>query len=316
MLTLLLLAQDPPRTGEKPGEARGQEDQKTQEEQKALEYVGKPLKVSFSCSEDDIAAYGMTCTVEEPCPVFLELAGIEAVGNKIFLSGNLHASELTMASILLSSFDSGKTWREPFERLRSTTLEQIQFFDFETGWISGQQLIALPKDPFFLITNDGGQSWRRRPVFGEAKVGSIEQFSFDSRSSGALVINRTQTGEGGTRHELYETMTGGETWMVREVSGKPLKLKRPRTANADWRVRADSGSKSFRIERRQGEKWATVAAFLIQVGECKPAELTLSPPPSPEEKATEEKKDKDEDPGVFRVGGPAKKGASAKKKKP
>src|SRR5258708_38981364 len=170
----------------------------TPPEQKPLEYTGKPLKVPFACTEDDIGAFGMTCTVEEPCRVFLELSGIESVGNKIFLTGNLHTSDATLFSVLLSSFDNGKTWTEPFERLRSTALEQIQFFDFETGWIGGQQLISLPKDPFFLITNDGGQTWRRRPIFGEPKVGAVEQFAFDSPNSGALLINCMQTGKGAT----------------------------------------------------------------------------------------------------------------------
>ena len=56
-----------------------------------------------------------------------------------------------MWSILLASEDNGKTWAEVYDRQRSTGLEQIQFFDFERGWIGGQQLLSLPRDPFLFL---------------------------------------------------------------------------------------------------------------------------------------------------------------------
>lgn len=123
----------------------------------------------------------------------------------------------------------------------------------------------------------------------EARVGAIEQFNFESKTAGALLIDRTQTGDAGGRHEFYETNTGGDTWMLREVSPRPIKLKHPRTPNASLRVRADAPSKSFRIERRVGPKWETIASFLIKAGECKPAELKLvEPPPETESAATQD----------------------------
>lgn len=249
----------------------------------ALEYTGKPIRVPFECTDEDITGHGLTCTTDEPCHVYLELAAMETVGVKIFLSGNLHTSNTTLWSILLVSEDSGKTWSEPYERMRSTGLDQIQFFDFEVGWISGQSLVALPRDPFFLVTSDGGKTWRHRPVFGESRGGLIEQFWFDSRTSGSLLV------DSGGRREMYESMTGGESWMLRQVGPRAAGLKRTRPPNSDWRLRADGALKAYRVEKRQGERWQTISSFLIQSGECKPPERVLAePPPEPTAPAVEE----------------------------
>ena len=232
---------------------------------------GDPMLIPFQCSAENMEWAGMSCTTEEPCPVYLELAALESVGNRIFLAGNIHSSSVTMYSLLLASEDAGKTWREPYDRFRGTELDHIQFIDFETGWISGQVVIPIAQDPFLLITSDGGKTWRKRPIFGETRAGTISQFWFSSRNNGTLLIDRSQSGAD-SRYELYESMTGGESWMLREVNDKPIRLKRIFVPNTDWRIRADGPTKSFRIERRQGEKWTTLASFLISLPACKPPE--------------------------------------------
>jgi hypothetical protein len=271
---------------------------------------GKPMRVELTCGDDDIQSFGLTCSTDESCPVYLELVGVEPVGAKIFLTGNLHTSTVTLFSILLASEDGGKTWIEPHERLRSSSLDQIQFLDFEAGWIGGQQSESLPRDPFLLATTDSGKTWRKLPVFSESRVGAVEQFAFETRSAGSLLVDRTQNGETGGRHELYETMTGGESWMIRESSTNPLKLKRPRLPNPDWRLRADSATHSYRLEKRNAEHWQIVASFLIASGECKPAERKLTEPPTPTEVTTPPAS---ETSGVFVV--PSKK-TPPKKKRP
>jgi len=255
----------------------------------ALQFQGKPLALPFACTEDDISRFGMICTAEDPCPVYLELSGLQPLGAKVFLAGNLHNSESTMYSVLLASEDSGRTWTEPVERIRGAGLEQIQFFDFATGWISGQQLGAAPRDPFFLLTTDGGVNWRRRPVVSEPRISAIEQFYFETRNNGSLLLDRIQGSEAGTRFERYETMTGGDTWMIREVSSKPLHLKgaKPLGPPPDWRLRADSATKAHYIEKRTAGRWQTVAAFNVQVGVCKPHHTALPEPPPVEEAPAE-----------------------------
>ena len=242
-----------------------------------LTNTGSPLKVPYQCTNEDMEWAGMSCSDEEPCPVYLELAAVESVGNRIFLAGNIHSSAVTLYSVLLASDDAGRTWVEPYDRLRGVELDHVQFIDLENGWISGQVLVPVAQDPFLLITSDSGKTWRRRPVFGENRAGTITQFWFTSRTSGALLIDRSQSGDD-SRYELYESMTGGESWMLRETNDKPLRLKHVFIPNTDWRIRADGASKSFRVERRQGEKWATLASFLVPIAACKPVE-----PPAPAE---------------------------------
>ncbi|MGH9672669.1 MAG: sialidase family protein [Bryobacteraceae bacterium] len=290
-LLLCLLAQipqappppaDPPAEGARPAEAPPAKP--------VIENTGKPIRIPFDCSEQDISTFGMTCTSVDPCPVFVQVTHVEAVGAKLFLTGNFHNGATTMYSLLLASEDEGKTWMEPHERIKSAGLELTRFFDFQNGWVSGQTLMAFPRDPFLLITTDGGKTWRRYDVFPEGKVGSIEQLWFDSRTQGGLIIDRTMSGESGARWEHYESMTGGESWSLREISSKPLRLKTPAPAAPAWRVRADGVSKSHRLERMQAGRWQPVASFLVQVGSCKPDDVPIpepvtAPAPEPEKPA-------------------------------
>jgi hypothetical protein len=266
---------------EPPKEAEPPKVEETKEV--VLENTGSPIKIPFTCTDDDIVAFGMACSDEAPCPVFAELTAVLPLGSRIFITGNLHDSQVTMYSLMLASQDAGKTWTEPVERIRGVGLDQIQFYDFETGWISGQSLGALPKDPFFLLTTDGGKIWRKSPIFSETRFGVIEKYWFDSRTAGSLVIDRMQGAEASARYELYESMTGGESWMIRQVGGKPYTLKGVRDTESatGWRLRADAKTKSYVVEKREGTRRVGVASFLIGAGECKPAASPLIEPPAP-----------------------------------
>jgi hypothetical protein len=248
-----------------------------QMENPPLENTGKPMVVDYHCAEEDIRAAGLSCTMEDPCPVFLELASVEAVGNRIFAAGNIHSSSTTLYSVLLASDDAGKTWREPHERIRLAGLDRIQFIDFENGWVGGEVQHPLPRDAFLLVTTDGGKVWQEHPIFGEPQFGSILQFWFSSRTSGSLVIDRGRRSESG-RYELYETSNAGESWMLRQTNEQAIQIKRATgAANGDWRVRADAASKSYRIERRGGDGWRAVAAFSVAIGACRPPEIPVEP---------------------------------------
>jgi hypothetical protein len=233
--------------------------------QAPIENNGKPMRIPFECTEADSEAGGLNCSDEHPCPVYLELANVEAVGDKVFVAGNLHTPDATLYSILLASDDSGKTWTEPAPRMRSSGLDQIQFFDFENGWISGANLQSAPRDPFLLITTDGGKSWRPRPIFEESRVASIERFWFESRKLGTLLIDARLDNQ---RHELYETRTGGESWEMRQSSADAVRF--PHTFDpAAWRLRADAATHSNVVEKSLGDRWRAMASFLVDEGACK-----------------------------------------------
>src|SRR5262249_27507184 len=148
---------------------------------------------------------------------------------------NLHTDQTTLFGLLLSSEDGGKTWTEPAKRFKSASLDQIQFTDLQHGWISGVKLEPLPRDPFFLATIDGGKTWRNHPMFEETRFGSILQFTFDSAQSGELILDRSQGAN--KNYEVYGSMTGGDTWEIKESTRTLPKLAKPRATNSTWRLR-------------------------------------------------------------------------------
>jgi hypothetical protein len=251
-----------------------------------MEFKGKPLAVPFACTEEALTAAGLTCPESEPCPVYLELAAIESFGATILAVGNLHSSANTFSSITLRSDDGGKTWIETIDRLPQTVLDAIQFADLSNGWISGQILAQLPRDPFFLVTTDGGRTWKRRPLSDESQVAAIDSFFFESRTDGMMVLDRSRSGEPNAKYQLYETKTGGDTWMLRQSSSDPIVLKKTRPPAAGLRMRADGPTKSYRIERQQGNRWTLVASFLVRLPDCSIGLKELVAPPEPEPPVT------------------------------
>ena len=227
---------------------------------------GQPMHLLFECTEADEVATGISCSEDNPCPVYLELDNIDAVGAKLFITGNLHTPTNTLFSVLLASEDGGQNWTEPLTRMRASGLDQIQFFDFQTGWISGANLQGAPRDPFFLVTTDGGKTWRQRPLFEESRVASIERFWFTSRENGTLLVDATLDN---SKHELYETRTGGESWDLRQAGEKPIPFPgNNERAPSAWRLRPDAASHSYSVENARAGGWQRVASFLVNVGTC------------------------------------------------
>jgi hypothetical protein len=232
--------------------------------QTPLENSGKPMRVAYECTPADTQAAGLGCSEEDPCPVYIELANVEAVGGKIFVTGNLHTPMATLYSILLASEDGGSTWAEPHPRTHSSGLDQIQFIDFQNGWISGANLQGAPRDPFFLITTDGGKTWRERPIFEETRVAAIEHFWFDSPEHGMLLIDASLDNG---KHELYETQTGGEHWAMQPASAESARSAKDKAPG--WRVRTDAATHSYVIEKSENNRWQKVASFLVNIATCK-----------------------------------------------
>ena len=227
----------------------------------------EPIRVAYECTEDDANALGLTCTMEDPCPVFLELASAEAAGGRLLVAGNLHTKNVTLYGIVLASEDNGLTWTEAHERIRAAAVEQIEFIDLQTGWINGESIDPLARNPFFLLTTDGGRTWTQKQVVDDAKYGTVAQFHFDSAAHGELVLDASQ---GKTvRQELYETNTGGEGWELKQVDNAPIHLKGARAPNqGPLRVRTDASSGAFIVARGGGKTWSHVASFIIHVADC------------------------------------------------
>jgi hypothetical protein len=223
-----------------------------------------PVHVDYTCSAEDIESFGLTCSEDQPCPIFFEVSAVDGFGSRIFVAGDIHTRTTTLFGVLLSTEDGGASWSEAIPRRRSTAFEQIQFIE-DHGWLSGHRLEPLPKDPFFLLTADGGKSWRARLLFEETRFGSIAQFRFDSASSGQLIFDDS-VGKA-IDQELYSTMTGGENWEIKQKSTKILPAVR--APGGRWSVTAPMGSTTYLIERIVNGKKQPAARFLIHIGDCK-----------------------------------------------
>jgi photosystem II stability/assembly factor-like uncharacterized protein len=261
---LPLFAQDQPPAGPP-------EQPQTPAEPPILKNTGKPMLLPFQCTREDVGSAGFSCSEEAPCPVYLELGAAAGAGNKYYVAGNIHSDAVTLYSILLGSEDGGLSWREIHPRIRSAGLDHLQFIDADTGWVGGQQLFPLPQDPFVLLTTDGGKSWRPSAVFGETSdyhFGSIQEMYFSSKTNGSLVVDRSSGGDPGP-FALYESPDGGASWTVKEQNRKPLHVKGAPPQDADWRVRVEGLTKSFLLERRQGERWTVQASFAVNIGFCR-----------------------------------------------
>jgi hypothetical protein len=255
----------------------------------ALSPAQAPVRPAVSCSLEIVQKLDLDCTEDAPCPLYLEITDAEMVGDRIVLAGNIHTPSATLESLLLVSDDAGKTWTEVHSRIAGAALTSIQFLDFEAGWISGHVLHPDARDPFFLITSDGGKTWRRRPVYSEPKTGAIEHFRFDSRTSGKMSVDRGRAGENGLRHELWESLTGGDSWSIRQVDARPIPFpggEQPRVK--PLRIRADAPSKTYRIEKQDGTQWRPLASFAVTLGQCKPEipEVKEEEPPAVDPQVT------------------------------
>lgn len=250
----------------------------------SLPAAAQTVQLASVCADEEIRDFGLVCDEDEPCPVLLEIAGVEPVGSRLFAAGNLHTGQATLWSLLMVSDDGGKTWLEPYARQRGVALDMVQFVDPENGWVSGHLAGTLARDPFMLRTNDGGKTWRRSPLYRDSTVAFIEQFWFDNKDQGMMIVQRRGVPAG--RYQSLETRDGGATWMLRETGEDAIGGRRARGAassNPAWRVRADNKSNTLRIERLEGKQWRAAAVFPLVVGACKPrpAPVQAEPPDEP-----------------------------------
>ncbi len=232
-------------------------------------YKGEPLVVELQCHGDHFQRAAIACSDAMPCELYLELTDVGQSADKVFLIGNLHTTSATVSSILLASDDDGMSWYEPYPRL-AAGLETIQFADDEYGWVSGQEgQLDSSSRPFLLRTMNGGVRWRRYDIWtDEDRSGAILDFYFDTEQHGLLSIDLLTSGA--DSYELYESMNGGLSWGIREISERPAKLKNIplERRQPDWSLGEDAKKRVYSLERL-GEERSAQVEFSVRVGTCR-----------------------------------------------
>ena len=129
-----------------------------------------------------------------------------------------------------------------------------------------EQRVARQWLAFLLVSTDGGNTWREHPLFEQDQPGAVEQFWFDSLTSGLVLIDRGS----GNRHQLYRTMTGGTSWELERASADPVRFPAGRSKDATraWRLQPDARTSSWQIEKNLDDHWSRVAAFATEVAVC------------------------------------------------
>ena len=188
----------------------------------------EPVRLPFECREEELQRVGMDCSETHPCSVYLELNAVAPNGRKLFAAGNLHSSSATLDSVLLMSGDEGATWKEAADRIPGASLDLLQFYDLEHGWAAGETQDPLPRDPYFLATGTGGDTWHSHPVSEAGAPGAVLTFRFDSARHGELIVDAGKTAPGG-RYLSFESETGGESWTIRGTASRMGNTTRSRS---------------------------------------------------------------------------------------
>ncbi len=261
-----------------PSEQASAQEQEEEPGPLRLVYKGEPLAVELQCAWDHFRRAATVCSEAMPCELYLELTAVEQGAERVFLIGNLHTSAATVSSILLASEDEGMSWYEPHPRL-AAGFESVQFVEDEYGWIAGQESrLDGSSRPFLLRTGNGGVRWRRYDIWAdEDRSGAILEFYFDTEKHGLLSID-LPTPEIDS-YELYESMNGGLSWGIREISDRQAKLKNIPLVRRrlDWRLGEDGEKAAYVVERRRGEEWNAQAEFSVRVGTCRGTPAAADP---------------------------------------
>ena len=233
-------------------------------------YDGNPIVLPLDCSYEHFNQAGITCSETLPCELLLELIAIENAGESIFTVGNVHTASATVASVLLMSEDAGKTWREPIGRYSGGTFEDVQFVGQNHGWVVGHQReLDSSTKPLLLSTYDAGKYWQRYQISKDGDhTGTILEFHFDTETHGFMIIDRGISTT--DPFELHESMNGGKSWLIRQItSHKPKLRNRPvASQSSNWQIRSDVGTGNYIIEHRHKDVWSIKSRFAFGLGAC------------------------------------------------
>jgi len=116
--------------------------------------------------------------------------------------GGFYSSEFSN-NVVIHTMDGGQTWETQYEGEGSHdfyTFKDIYFTDTDHGWVVGGSLnVHPPRNPIFLQTSDGGNTWEDIVYITENCLNAI---TFSDDMNGWVVGHET----------ILKTVDGGESW--------------------------------------------------------------------------------------------------------
>ncbi|MCB1020033.1 MAG: hypothetical protein KDC27_08895 [Acidobacteria bacterium] len=243
-----------------------------EEEKKPKEppkYSGETIEIPAECDPARLSALGLPCSAASPCEMSLELTAAGQAGEAVVVIGDLYSPSATIASVVLRSDDGGASWIEAHERITGAALDELHFSGDDHAWIVGRETIGGGHRPFLLASEDGGKSWRLRPIDEDEDFrGAVLQLRFDSPEHGFLILERPT--DKGDPYELRESFNGGRSWSLRQITAERPALpgSRRRTPEPNVRVSEPSSDDLFLVEQREAGEWRTLGRFSAAAGVC------------------------------------------------
>ena len=255
------------------GQEEPQQEQSPDElppDPRVLSYDGSPLVVPLDCAYDHFSRAGIVCSDATPCDLFLELTAVESAGENAFVIGNIHTSAATISTILLASADGGRNWREPIPRYSGAGFDLIQFVDPAHGWIGGQEGdYDRSTKPLLLASTNGGSRWERYPISqDEDALGAVLEFFFDTPDHGQLIVDLLVSE--GDPYELYETLNGGRSWIIRQIASQKPRLTNRSVADnpVQWQIIENVTDGLYELQLKEQGEWVLKSKFAVGVGSC------------------------------------------------
>jgi hypothetical protein len=159
-----------------------------------------------------IICYDKQIYSDENVKLGLSLSDIHEIKKGIIIIvGKIDVPISGHETLLLKSYNNGKTWNRINIKILNNGLEIIYFIDKQIGFITGEWDVEGPCGPFILKTIDGGTTWNKIDIKGTKNTGGgqITNIHFMNKEDGEMKIYIYLD----ELEETFFTKDCGNTWI-------------------------------------------------------------------------------------------------------